>query len=175
MTASLLQVSITLGSTLADINNAVDWMVSVLSHLIPARRPDILIVNKRNKKRTYRSVDFSILADHREKNQRKRKERQVLGPCQKIEKTMEHEGGGDTNCTWCTRNNTQRLGAFGTITKGLLKGLDDLKVGGRVVTIQTKALLRTARTLRRVLVTWGDLLSLKIQWKIISVSWCEKL
>ena len=29
------------------------------------------------------------------------------------------------------------IGAFGTVTKGLLKGLEDLKVGGRVETIQT--------------------------------------
>ena len=45
------------------------------------------------------------------------------------------------------------IGAFGTVTKGLLKGLEDLKVGGRVETIQTTALLRTARILRRVLET----------------------
>ena len=60
------------------------------------------------------------------------------------------------------------IGALGTITKGLLKGLVDLDVGGRVETIQTTALLRTARILRRVLETWGDLLSLKLQWKTIS-------
>ena len=45
------------------------------------------------------------------------------------------------------------IGALGTITKGLLKGQEDLKVGGRVETIQTTALLRTARMLRRVLET----------------------
>ena len=40
------------------------------------------------------------------------------------------------------------IGAFGTITKGLLKGQEDLEVGRRVETIQTTALLRTARILR---------------------------
>ena len=60
------------------------------------------------------------------------------------------------------------IGAFGTVTKGLLKGLDDFEVGGRVETTQTTALLRTARILSRVLETWGDLLSLKLQWKTIS-------
>ena len=60
------------------------------------------------------------------------------------------------------------IGALGTITKGLLKGLKDLEVGGRVETTQTIALLRTARILRRVLETWGDLLSLGLQWKAIS-------
>ena len=57
------------------------------------------------------------------------------------------------------------IGASGTLTKGLLKDLEDLEVGGRVETIQTTALLRTAKILRRVLDTWGDLLSLKLQWK----------
>ena len=45
------------------------------------------------------------------------------------------------------------IGALGTITKGLLKGLEDLEVSGWVGTIQTTALLRTARILRRVLET----------------------
>ena len=45
------------------------------------------------------------------------------------------------------------IGAFGKVTKGLLKGLEDLEVGGRGDTIQTTALLRTARILRRVLET----------------------
>ena len=39
------------------------------------------------------------------------------------------------------------IGVFGTVTKGLLKGLEDLE------TIQTTTLLRTARILRRVLDT----------------------
>ena len=67
------------------------------------------------------------------------------------------------------------IGALGTITKGLLKGLEDLEVGGRVETIQMTALLRTVRILRRVLETWGDLLSLDPQWKTISLRLCEKL
>ena len=37
------------------------------------------------------------------------------------------------------------IGAFGTVTKGLLKGLEDLEVGGRVETIKTTTLLRTSR------------------------------
>ena len=57
------------------------------------------------------------------------------------------------------------IGAFSTVTKGLQKGLEELEVGGRVETIQTTALLRTVRILRKVLETWGDLLSLKLQLK----------
>ena len=45
------------------------------------------------------------------------------------------------------------IGAFGTVNKGLLKGLADLEVGGQVETIQTTALSRMARILRRVLET----------------------
>ena len=43
--------------------------------------------------------------------------------------------------------------------------MEDLEVGGRVEIIQTTALLKTARILRRVLETGRDLLSLKLQWK----------
>ena len=56
------------------------------------------------------------------------------------------------------------IGAFGAV-KGLLKCLEDSEIGGRVETFQTTALLKTARILRRVLETWGDLLSLNLQWK----------
>ena len=60
------------------------------------------------------------------------------------------------------------IGALDTVTKGLVKGLEDLEIRGRVETIQIKALLRSARILRRVLETGWDILSLKIQWKTIS-------
>ena len=60
------------------------------------------------------------------------------------------------------------IGAFGTVTKGLLKGLEDFEVGGRVETMETTALFRMVRILRRVMETWGDLLLLKLQWKTIS-------
>ena len=45
------------------------------------------------------------------------------------------------------------IGAFGILIKGLLKGLEDLEIGGRVETIRKTALLGTARILRRVLET----------------------
>ena len=67
------------------------------------------------------------------------------------------------------------IGAFGTVAKGLLKGLEDLEVGSRLETIQTTALLKTPRILRRVMETWVDLLSLNLPWKTISLRWYEKL
>ena len=60
------------------------------------------------------------------------------------------------------------IGALGAATKGLVQGREDLKTFERVVTIQIIALLISARILRRVLETWGDLLSLKLQWKTIT-------
>ena len=45
------------------------------------------------------------------------------------------------------------IGDFDTVTKRLLKGLEDLEVGGQVETIQTTALLGTDTILRRVLET----------------------
>ena len=56
-------------------------------------------------------------------------------------------------------------GSLGRVTKGLVQGLEDLDKKGQVKNIQTTALLRSARILRRVLETWTDLLSLKLHWK----------
>ena len=57
--------------------------------------------------------------------------------------------------------------AFGTVTKGSLKRLEEVDGGGRVESIQTTTLLRTARILRRIPENWGHLLSLKLKWKTI--------
>ena len=45
------------------------------------------------------------------------------------------------------------VGALGTVTKRLVKGLEDLEIKGRVETTQTTAFLRSTRILRRVLET----------------------
>ena len=45
------------------------------------------------------------------------------------------------------------IGALGTVTKGLVQELEDFEITGRVETIETIALLRSARILRRVLET----------------------
>ena len=60
------------------------------------------------------------------------------------------------------------IGDFGMILKGLVKGQEDLEIRRQVETIQTVALPRLAKILRRVQETWEDLLSLKLQWKTIS-------
>ena len=132
-------------------------------HLIPARRPDLIIINK--KKRTCKIVDFAVPADHRIKQKECEKKDKYLDLARELKKLWNMQ----------VTIIPIVIGAFGTVTKGLLKGLEDLEVGGQVETIQTTALLRTARILRRVLETWGDLLSLRHQWKTIGYCWCEKL
>ena len=57
------------------------------------------------------------------------------------------------------------ISALGSVTKELVQRLEYLEIRGQVETIQTTALLRSDRIQRRVLETWGDLLSLKLQWE----------
>ena len=64
------------------------------------------------------------------------------------------------------------IGVLGMVPKGLKKGLE---IGGRIETIQTTALLKSARILGRVLETWGDLQTLRLQWKTTNLPWWEKL
>ena len=143
---------------------SVSWYEELTDHQIPARRPDLIIINNKNKG-TCKIVDFAVPADDRIK----------LKECEKKDKYF------DLARQLKKLRNMQVtiipivIGAFGTVIKRLLKGLGDLEVGGRVETIQTTALFRTARILRRVLETWGDLLSLRLQWKTIGYRWWEKL
>ena len=121
--------------------------------------------NRQKKKKICKIVDFAVPADHRIK----------LKECEKRDKYLDLARELKKLRNMKVTIIPIVIGAFGMVTKGLLKGLEDLTVGGRVETIQTTALLKTARILRRVLETWGDLLSLNLQWKTIGLRWCEKL
>ena len=69
-------------------------------HLIPARRPDLIIINKR--KRICKIVDFAVPADHR--INLKESEKKVPRPCQRIKKIVEHESNDCANCDLCIRH-----------------------------------------------------------------------
>ena len=103
-------------------------------------------------------MDFAILADHRIKLKENEKKDNYLDLAWELEKLW------NMKVTIIPIVN----GAFGTVTKGLLKGLEDLEIRGQAEIFQTTTLLRMARILRRVPETCGDLLSLKLQWKTIS-------
>ena len=114
--------------------------------------------NQQKKKRICKIIDFAVPADHRVNLKESEMKDKYLDLARELKKLLNMK----------VTIVPIVIGALGTITKGLLKGLEDLGVGGRVETIQTTALLRTARILRQVLETWGDLMSLKLQWKTIS-------
>ena len=101
---------------------------------MPARRPDLIIINKKKKKRICKIVDFAVPADHRINLKESEKKDKYLDLAREIKKL------------WNMKVTIVPIviGALGTVTKGLLKGLEDLEIGRRVETIQTTALLRTA-------------------------------
>ena len=123
-------------------SHKVPWDLNIQTDpLIPARRPDITLINK--KKRICRIVDFAVPADNRinlKENERKDKYLDLARELKKL---------------WNMKVTIVPIviGTLGTLTKGLLKDLEDLEVGGWVETIQTTTLLRKARILRRVLET----------------------
>ena len=117
------------------------------------------------KKRTCKIMDIAVPADHRVKLKESEKKDKYFDLTRKLKKL------------WNIIVNFIPIiiGAPDTVSKGLLKGLEDLKIKWRVETIPTTVLLSSARILRRVLETWEDLPSLKLQWKTIILCWCEKL
>ena len=135
----------------------LQWDFNIYTdYLISARRPDLIIISKN--KRIWKIVDFAVPADHWIKLKEFEKKDKYLDLARELKKL------------WNMKVSIVPIviGAFGTVTEWLLKALEDLEVGGGVETIQTTALLKTAKILRRVLETWGHLLSLKLQWKTIS-------
>ena len=88
-------------------------------------------------------MDFVFPADHRVK----------IKKSKKIDKYFEL--ARELKPLWKTREKVipSVIGALGTVSKGLKNELEDLKIRGRIETIQTTALLRSARIMRRVLET----------------------
>ena len=100
------------------------------------------------KKRICKIVDFAVSVFHGIK----------LKECEKKEKYLDLVKKLKKLCNMKVTIIPIVIGAFGTVTKGLLKVLEDLEVGRQVETIQTTALLRTARILRSVLECCGTLI-----------------
>ena len=92
-------------------------------HLIPARRPDLLIINKN--KRICKIDGFAVPADHRINLKESEMKDKYLDLARELKKL------------WNMKVTIVPVvvGALGTITKRLSKGLEDLEVGERVETI----------------------------------------
>ena len=86
-------------------------------HLIPARRPDLIIINNK-KKRTCKIINFAVPADHRIN----------LKECKKKDKNLDL--AKELKKLWNMKVTIVPIliGALGTITKGLLKDLEDFEV-----------------------------------------------
>ena len=80
-------------------------------HLISSRRPDLIIINKRKKKRTCKIVDLADPADHRVKLKESEKKDKYLELARKLMKLF------STKVTFIPIV----IGAFGTVTKELKK------------------------------------------------------
>ena len=126
----------------------------LMDHRIPIRRLNQELINKN---KNLPSCD----ADPKEKIKESEKIDKYLNLAREMKKetTVEHEGDGDTNCSRCTWNGPQRLERK-TVGIGYQRKKNE--------TFQTTALLGLARILRRVLETWGDLLSFTLFWKTTS-------
>ena len=77
-------------------------------HLIPPKKPDLVYLTKKKKKRTYRLVSFVVSVDHWEKI--KESDRKILRPYQGTKKKLENVGDSDISWSWCTWNGPQRVG-----------------------------------------------------------------
>ena len=107
---------------------------------------------KQQKRRTCRIMDFAVLAGNIIKLQGSENKDKYVDLAMELKRL------------WNMKVTVISIviGALGTVIKRFIRGLEDLEIRGRVKTIQTSAFLRSAKILRRVLETWGDLLSLKL-------------
>ena len=114
--------------------------------------------SQQKKKRTCRIVDFPVPADHKVKLKESKKKNKYVDAAKELKKL------------WNMKVTVIPIViyALGSVTKGLVQEVENLEITRWVETIKTTALLGSAKTLRRVLETWGDLLSLKLQWETIS-------
>ena len=102
------------------------------------------------------------VCSHKVKFRGSEKKDKYLDLARGLKKTVEHVSDSYTNCNCCSC----------CCHRMLVQGLEDLEITGRVMTIQTTALLRSIRILRSVLKSWRYLLSapgknnqLTLMWK----------
>ena len=74
-------------------------------HLIPARRQDLIIINKKKENLQCKIVDFADLADHRIKLKECEKMDKYLNLARELKKLWNMHYDNYTNCNWCVWNN----------------------------------------------------------------------
>ena len=108
--------------------------------------------DSQQKKGTCQRLNFDVPEEHEIRFKESKKRDKNLTLCKELKKR------------WNKRVTVIPIviGALGTVTKELVKGLEDMEIKGQVDNIQSRALLKSAIILRRVLETWGDLLLSKL-------------
>ena len=87
---------------LENATHKLPWDFNIQAdHIIPTRRPDLIIITKKKKKITCKIVDFAVPADHRIKLRECEKKDKYLDLARELKKTVEHAGDNYTNCNWC--------------------------------------------------------------------------
>ena len=75
-------------------------------HLILARRPDLIIINKKKRRRKYAKLSTLLSRLSTEKKMKEcEKKNKFLDLARELKKNLEHEGDNYTNCNWCVWNN----------------------------------------------------------------------
>ena len=108
-------------SVLENETHKILWDFEIKTdHLIPARRPDLVLINK--KERTCQLVDFAVPADHRVKLKENEKMDKYLDLARELKKL------------WNMKVKVIPIvvGALGTVPKGLEKSLENLEIRGRI-------------------------------------------
>ena len=107
-------------SVLENETHKTHWDFKIqMGHLISARRPDLIIIYK--KERICRIVDFAVSADHRVKLKEIENRDKYLDLARELKKM------------WNMKVTVIQIviGALGTVTKGLVQGLEDLEIMGQ--------------------------------------------
>ena len=93
------------GHSVVVVGSLTPYSPNRVGNLISARRPNLVIVNKK-RKLTNRGLIHSGWSQGKTEGRRKKEISTYT------EKTKEHESDGYTNCNWCTRYSQQRIGTW---------------------------------------------------------------
>ena len=145
-------------SILENETNKIPWDFEIQTdHLFSARRPDLMIVEKKKERICWKG-NFTVPGDHWVKLKESENRDKYLDLARELKKLR------NIKVTVISIV----IDTLGTVAKGLIQGLEDLEIRRREETNQTPALFRSTKILRRALDTWRDLLSIKLQWETIN-------
>ena len=108
-------------SVLETETNIILWNFTIQTdHLIPARRPDLVIKKKERKRELVVLLTFPFQWISEWKSE-KTNERQLFRSCQRTKKAVEHEDDSDTIV----------IDALDVVPKGLERSLEELVIEGQ--------------------------------------------